>query len=389
MYSEIDNHGGMVTGIYTGYSVYVDPTAADPKTDAFNAGINAEHSWPQSKGAENLPAKADLHHLFPSEITANGARGSFPFAEIPDQDTDRWYRLLEVTSTPNSAFLDEYSELDLQNPSPLYDGRWESREDHKGDTARAMFYFYTVYRAEVNAADPDFFDVQKNDLREWNLADPVNEAEYIRTCAIAAYQADRPNPFVIDPTLVDRAYFPTVPVRLLFLEAEPVSAGVRLAWETSSEVDHAGFQVLRAGEGEGERVLSDLLAGGPAYTFLDRTGLAGTIYAYSLEAVSRDGSRERFGPRIATYPTPALRVSVRPNPSRPGETVRFALSGPAPDRLEIFDSGGRRIRLWTGADLGEGWDGRLASGAPAPSGVYFVRVVAGSEAATFRFVRIR
>lgn len=389
MYAEVDNHDGYVTGIYTGFTVYVDPASSRPRTDAFDAGINAEHTWPQSKGAENLPAQADLHHLFPSEIDANGARAAFPFAEIPDPQTDRWYRLRVVTTVPDPALLDEYSELDLQNPDPLYDGRWEPREEKKGDVARAMFYFYTMYRAEADAADPAFFDAQRDDLRAWNAADPPDEAEYQRTCAVATHQAGRPNPFVIDPTLVDRAYFPPVPVRLLFLRVDPGPDGVRLEWETAAETDFAGFRVLRAGEGGETPLHAGLLAGGPAYAFLDRSGRAGERYAYRLEGVDRDGSRTRFGPREVVFPALRLRASVRPNPARAGERVRLEAVGAEPERIDLFDPRGRWIRSWSTAAFVEGWDGRLSSGAPAPAGVYFLRVsTRGGESVTLRVVRL-
>jgi hypothetical protein len=389
MFTQIDNHDGTVSGIYTGYSVFVDPASLEPRADAFAAGLNTEHTWPQSKGAGSVPARADLHHLFPSEIDANNARASFPFAEIPDPDTDTWYRLLEATPTPNPLWLPEYSELDRQNPNPLYEGRWEPREGRKGDVARAMFYFYTVYRAEVDAADPGYFGAQMDDLRAWHVSDPVDDQEYQRTCAIAPYQADKVNPFVIDPTLVDRAYFAAVPVQLLFLRAEPAADGVHLLWETSHEADHAGFHVIRSREGVDERLNPVLLTGGPSYMFLDRWGRPGTTYAYSLEAVGRDGSRECFGPRVVEFPGVAIRVTARPNPARSGQVIRFDVTGAVPESVDLFDLHGRMIRSWGGEEIAEGWDGRSSSGEIAPSGVYFVRVTAGNEVGTFRFVRIR
>ena len=165
LYSQVDNKNGTLSGIYTGFTINLSPSSPDPRGEAFAAGINAEHVWPQSKGAEDLPMRADLHHLFPSEINANAARASFPFAEIPDEQTDTWYRLRDVVSTPNPALIDEYSELDQQNPSPFYSGRWEPRENRKGDIARAIFYFYTVYRNEALTGDSQFFATQKDDLR--------------------------------------------------------------------------------------------------------------------------------------------------------------------------------------------------------------------------------
>ncbi len=386
LYSTIDNDDGHLAGIYTGYTVYVDPESPTPRADAFAAGINAEHSWPQSKGAGSVPAEADMNHLFPSEIGANSARGNYPFAEIPDQDTDAWYWMKQVTSTPDPQRIDAYSELDV-NASLPYGGRWEPRESVKGDIARAAFYFYTVYRAEADATDPGFFGVMKDDLRAWNLADPPDRHEYDRACGIAPYQDGKFNPFVIDPTLVDRAYFPNVAVRLASFTAAQWKGGVRLDWRTGFEVDHAGFNVLRLRGATEVRLNAALLGPGPDYTFTDRTGRAGVVYGYVIEAVGRDGSRARFGPRDLRFPEPL--PAVGPNPARVGEAIRLRSGGSGTIALDIYDLSGRRIRGWDAVPAGSWqWDGRLESGRPAAPGVYFLRVRYANRVRSLRLVLI-
>jgi hypothetical protein len=67
-----------------------------------------------------------------------------------------------------------------------------------------MFYFYTMYS---DVADDDFFEGQKEVLQAWHEQDPANEDEILRTWKIADYQEDKPNPFILDETLVERAYF--------------------------------------------------------------------------------------------------------------------------------------------------------------------------------------
>jgi hypothetical protein len=71
----------------------------------------------------------------------------------------------------------------------------------------------------------------------------------------------------------------------------------------------------------------------------------------------------------------------RPNPFRDGVTIDLALPRAAPVVLEIYDVQGRRVRVLENGVLPPGrhsrfWDGRLKSGAPARSGVYFVRMTA-------------
>ncbi|MEB3210575.1 MAG: endonuclease [Leptolyngbyaceae bacterium] len=196
LYGQIENKNGVVEGIYTGYQIQLNPTAS-PRMDAFAKGINAEHTWPQSKGAKGA-AKSDLHHLFPSRVRVNGTRGNFPFADIPDPQTDRWFLGVEEIYSLPTVNIDDYSEFDP--------GQFEPREVKKGDVARAMFYFYTMYEDQANDADSGYFDLQRNTLCEWHRLDPADEAEIARSHAIAQTAQGNENPFVLDPTLATRAY---------------------------------------------------------------------------------------------------------------------------------------------------------------------------------------
>ena len=64
MYGDIDNDGGTVVGVYSGFTITgvpQDPNVA-PRTDAFNKGINTEHTWPQSLGISSSDpgARSDM-----------------------------------------------------------------------------------------------------------------------------------------------------------------------------------------------------------------------------------------------------------------------------------------------------------------------------------------
>ena len=202
MYSEIDiKPGNQLTGVYSGYTITLD-LSQDPSTNAYNQGINCEHTWPQSLGAGSEPMKSDMHHLFPTKSNVNSSRGNDPFAESVDGLTDKWYRNDSYIQSIPSQFIDEYAEK--YNPSNQSDERFEPREIQKGNTARAMVYFYTMYS---NVAEASFWEVQKETLLNLNFIDTPDNDEIDRTWAIASYQQNKPNPFVIDPTLFDRIYF--------------------------------------------------------------------------------------------------------------------------------------------------------------------------------------
>lgn len=202
LYSKIDvGPNNTLEGIYSGYTITLDPLS-DPTMDAFAKGINAEHSYPQSKGAGNGPGRSDMHHLYPCKVEVNSDRQSYPYGEILDSNTDFWYfEDIKSSGIPTSN-IDSYSELELDGVN----SRFEPRESVKGNIARGIFYFYTMYREEAMSADSDFFDIQKADLCNWHFSDPVDETEWNRTILIGKYQEDKPNPFVLDCSLASRLY---------------------------------------------------------------------------------------------------------------------------------------------------------------------------------------
>lgn len=201
LYAYIDNHGNHVTCIYTGYSVYVPYGDPDPRyyTNKADPIINAEHTWPKARSGNpgsGAQRHNDMHYLYPCNGNTNSSRGNLPFDEIPDAITDKWWRGESyITYIPGSK-IDEYSEEETNE-------RFEPREDFKGNAARALFYFKTMYG---QYADQDFFDLQKDVLLHWNSLDPVDDAEKTRSEEIAPHQHGMENPFVIDPSLCRRAF---------------------------------------------------------------------------------------------------------------------------------------------------------------------------------------
>ncbi|MEO0339193.1 MAG: endonuclease [Bacteroidota bacterium] len=201
LYGEIYKVQDSVSCVYTGHTLYLMP-GADPSSFLFqngsDNGINTEHTWPRSKGADDGSPLADMHHLFPTRAIVNEIRSNYSFGDIDDDDTDFWYIDNMETRTKPTERIDEYSEFKF--------GTFEPREDHKGNVARAMFYFYTIYRADAQEADPTFFEEQRETLCEWHFLDPVDSLEYDRTFKIARYQDRKTNPFVLDCSLAKRLY---------------------------------------------------------------------------------------------------------------------------------------------------------------------------------------
>ncbi len=200
MYSIIDiKQGNQLTGVYSGYTITLDLNE-DPSTNAYEQGINCEHTWPQSLGAGSEPMKSDMHHLFPTKSNVNSSRGNDPFDESTDSQTDKWYKDDYYIQSIPTQDIDEYAEK--LNPPNQEDERFEPREVQKGNTARAMFYFYTIYN---NVASQDFWNLQYQTLIDWHFYDLPDQTEINRTNSIASYQGNV-NPYVVDPSIVGRAF---------------------------------------------------------------------------------------------------------------------------------------------------------------------------------------
>lgn len=195
MYGQIDNQNGKVLGIYTNYTATIAPNIDTSREEARRAGINTEHSWPRSKGTRGGEANSDLHHLFPTRERVNSIRGSDPFGEIQDSDTERWFfEEQELSTIPSDNIIDQFSESNSE--------QFEPRENVKGDLARAQFYVFTIYKDQVDAG---FFSRAKEALCKWDIQDPVDEQEMSRNKKIKAVQGND-NPFILDPNLANRLY---------------------------------------------------------------------------------------------------------------------------------------------------------------------------------------
>jgi len=169
MFSEIDNKGGWVECVYTGFRLQTDGI---PNSNV----MNTEHTWPQSEGAGSEPARSDLFHLFPTKSDANSRRGSYPFGTVVNITWSEGGSKLGTDSTGDTVF--------------------EPRDVHKGNVARAMFYFSIRYRLPID-------NKQEAELRKWHTLDPVDENEIERCNKINSYQNNR-NPFVDWPDFVNR-----------------------------------------------------------------------------------------------------------------------------------------------------------------------------------------
>ena len=140
-----------------------------------SAYLNCEHTWPRSKFNKNQSYNqqlTDLHHLYPTQSRANSVRGHLIFSNLESGEI----RNCSDSKQSNNAF--------------------EPPKQHKGNVARAMFYFAVHYNLNISKKEEKY-------LRQWNQEDPVDEFEMWRNEEIASIQGNR-NIFIDNPELINR-----------------------------------------------------------------------------------------------------------------------------------------------------------------------------------------
>ncbi len=195
LYSVVDVIDGQLNCIYSDYSTVVTPAGGQSYINAaLSKGINCEHVFPQSKGANREPAQADMFHIYPELDNVNSARGNKAFQNIADNNVFEWFMSNQVSAAKPTSDLGEWNRSS--------DNAWEPRDAVKGDIARSVFYFVLIYE---DVADMDYFNSMKATLLDWNEQDPVDAKERDRNDRILGLQGNN-NPFILDSSLVNRLF---------------------------------------------------------------------------------------------------------------------------------------------------------------------------------------
>jgi len=240
MYGFIDNYSDSIECVYSGYKKKL---TYGTNNITFPSPINCEHTIPQSYFNSDLPMLSDIFHMFPTYENWNNDRANYPFSDIPDAQTNKWiYKNNSQTSQP-STNKDLYSEYKTNNT-------FEPREQHKGNVARAVFYFFTMYNLTSNV----IADVANTStLCLWAKNDTPNSREIERNNRTQQFQGNR-NPYIDHPEWLMQSWgCPDIPVGLRDqVVAEPLKV-------YPNPASHTLFAALDKKYAGGEMVVHSML----------------------------------------------------------------------------------------------------------------------------------
>lgn len=162
------------------------------------AGMHIEHSFANSWwGGIKNQAYNDLHHLYPSNASANMSKSNNVMAVVDGS-----------TTTDNGAIKVGRSS---SRPGATITA-WEPADKYKGDFARTYMYMATCYENMDTLWQSDGLNMLDNNrypvfekwaidlLLNWNELDPVDETERLRNENVYKIQRNR-NPFIDYPEL--------------------------------------------------------------------------------------------------------------------------------------------------------------------------------------------
>ncbi len=188
----------------------------------------------------------------------------------------------------------------------------------------------------------------------------------------------------------------SLPVQLASFTAESVRGHVVLKWQTQSEIDNLGFNILRSESKDTpfEKINAEIIEGAGNstspidYSFVDDRVQAGHTYYYQLQDINIRGHAAYHGPvsvfvEAAVLPEKFFLEQNYPNPFNPSTTFSYGLPEQTNVLLRIFNTRGEMVRTLVHADQPADfytviWDGTSDSGARLPSGIYFCRLQAGT-----------
>jgi hypothetical protein len=190
-------------------------------------------------------------------------------------------------------------------------------------------------------------------------------------------------------------------VDLVSFSAEVVKyKGIKLEWQTGSETNTAGFNILRSTSknGDYEQINIGLISPNleKLYTYIDSHVENGRGYYYKLEDVDKNGVKIQHEAIyvVNNLPREYELTQNYPNPFNPTTSISYQLPKDINMSIRIYNIMGQEVRTLIDCKNMAGyhtviWDGQDNNNSRVPSGVYFYTLQTDDFRQTKRMVLLK
>ncbi|MBL8017605.1 MAG: T9SS type A sorting domain-containing protein, partial [Ignavibacteria bacterium] len=190
-----------------------------------------------------------------------------------------------------------------------------------------------------------------------------------------------------------------MPVNINYFKAAVNRNNVTLLWQTSAEIDNAGFDVERKSKDPLQAAwqkIGNVKGRGNStapvdYTFEDAKLPAGS-YVYRLKQIDHNGNFEYFELNEPVNITPPISFNMGqnyPNPSNPNSKIDYLLPKSGNVSIRLYDITGKEAAILVNEYKEAGYHTAVFDGANLASGVYYYSITAGEYRDTKKMILVK
>ena len=187
----------------------------------------------------------------------------------------------------------------------------------------------------------------------------------------------------------------SLPVELSGFSANLKGSVVELKWQTASETDNQGFEILRAGKDNKFEKIGFVKGSGNSnsvklYSFNDSPSFKGII-RYKLNQVDINGKTKssKIVEVNVVVPTKLSLGQNYPNPFNPSTVIRFDLPKASHINLTVYNALGQKVATLADEFLSEGAYAKTFDGSGLSTGIYVYQLSTNESVITKKMMLIK
>ena len=186
-----------------------------------------------------------------------------------------------------------------------------------------------------------------------------------------------------------------VPVELISFTANVKNKEVQLNWQTATEINNYGFEILRQAQDDRWDLLGFVEGRGNSsipnsYSFTDKNPTVGSKFNYRLKQLDTDGNF-KYSNEIEVEIVPNIFILYQnyPNPFNPTTKIRYQIQEESKVLIKIYDILGAEILTLLNEKKEPGVYDVELNAHSLSSGTYIYRIVAGEFVETKKMILLR